>query len=63
MVEEKLTPSETDILVDHIATPTRMHHVVRRAKRPRGVKWNLLEPKQIADTPPLQELQRIQGIA
>jgi 5-formyltetrahydrofolate cyclo-ligase len=63
MVEEKLTPSETDILVDHIATPTRMHHVTRRARRPRGVKWNLLDPKQIADTPPLQELQRIQGIS
>jgi 5-formyltetrahydrofolate cyclo-ligase len=27
------------------------------------VKWNLLDPKQIADTPPLQELQRIQGIS
>jgi len=63
MVEEKLTPSETDILVDHIATPSRMHHVERRAKRPHGVKWNLLDPKQIEDTPPLRELQRIQGIA
>lgn len=63
MVEEKLTPSETDILVDHIATPSRMYTVERRARRPSGVKWNLLEPKQIDDTPPLQELQRIQGIA
>lgn len=63
IVEEKLTPSETDILVDDIATPTRLHHVERRAKRPHGVKWDLLDPKQIADTPPLQELQRIQGIA
>ena len=63
MVEEKLTHSDTDILVDHIATPTRMHHVERRAKRARGFKWNLLDPKQITDTPPLQELQRIQGIA
>ena len=63
MVEEKLTPSETDILVDWIATPTRLHQVERRAKRPHGVKWPLLDPKQIEDTPPLQELQRIQGIA
>jgi len=63
MVEENLTPSETDILVDHIATPSRMHRVERRGRRPHGIKWNLLEPKQIADTPPLQELQRIQGIA
>lgn len=63
VVQEKLIPSETDILVDHIATPSRLHRVERRAKRPRGVKWNLLDPKQIAETPPLQELQRIQGIA
>ncbi len=63
IVEEKLTPSETDILVDHIATPTRLLHVERRARRPQGVKWDLLDPGQIADTPPLQELQRIRGIA
>lgn len=63
VVEEKLTPSETDILVDYIATPSRMHRVERRGKRPHGVKWNLLEPRQIAETPPLQELQRIQGLA
>lgn len=63
IVEENLTPSETDILVDHIATPTRLLQVDRRARRPHGVKWNLLDPKQIAQTPPLQELQRIQGLA
>jgi 5-formyltetrahydrofolate cyclo-ligase len=63
LVEEQLQPSETDILVDTIFTPTRTHVVERRAKRPRGVKWPLLEPKQIADTPPLQELQRLQGLA
>jgi 5-formyltetrahydrofolate cyclo-ligase len=63
IVEEKLTPSETDILVDFIATPSRMLQVERRARRPQGVKWNLLDPKQVADTPPLQELQRIQGNA
>jgi 5-formyltetrahydrofolate cyclo-ligase len=63
VVHEKLHPSETDILVDHIATPGKLHTVERRAKRPHGVIWNLLEPKQIEQTPPLQELQRIQGIA
>jgi 5-formyltetrahydrofolate cyclo-ligase len=63
IVEEKLTPSETDILVDFVATPTRLHRVERRARRPHGVKWALLDPRQIAETPPLQELQRIQGIA
>ena len=63
VVAEKLIPSETDILVDYIATPGGLHTVERTAKRPRGVKWALLDPKQIDDTPPLQELQRIQGIA
>ena len=63
VVEEALTPVETDILVDFIATPTRLHEVGRRARRPRGVKWPLLDPEQIASTPPLQELQRLQGLA
>ncbi|KZB70402.1 MULTISPECIES: 5-formyltetrahydrofolate cyclo-ligase [Thalassospira] len=63
VVEEMLQPSETDILVDQIMTPTRVLDVGRRAKRPSGVKWPLLDPKQIEETPPLQELQRIQGLA
>jgi len=62
VVEDKLHPSATDILVDQIATPTRTIVVERRAKRPHGVKWELLEPEQIAVTPPLQELRRMKGI-
>ena len=63
LVNDQLQPSETDILVDKIFTPSRTHVVERRAKRPHGVKWPLLEPKQIFETPPLQELQRLQGLA
>jgi len=63
VVHEKLHPSPTDILVDHIATPGGLHRVDRRAKRPHGVIWDLLEPKQIEQTPPLRELQAIQGLA
>jgi 5-formyltetrahydrofolate cyclo-ligase len=63
LVTDNLQPSETDILVDRIFTPTRTHVVERRGARPRGVKWPLLDPRQIDVTPPLQELQRIQGIA
>jgi 5-formyltetrahydrofolate cyclo-ligase len=62
VVEDKLHPSATDILVDYIATPTRMIEVERRATRPSGVKWELLEPEQIAATPPLQELRRMRGL-
>ncbi len=63
VVEDKLHPSETDILVDLIATPTRLITVERRGRRPRGIKWNLLTPEQIASTPPLRELARMRGIA
>ncbi|MEZ5826061.1 MAG: 5-formyltetrahydrofolate cyclo-ligase [Geminicoccaceae bacterium] len=63
LVEDQLQPSETDILVDKIFTPSGGHTVGRRARRPSGVKWSLLDPRQIAQTPPLQELQRLQGLA
>lgn len=63
VVQEKLHPSPTDILVDYIATPSKLHKVERRAKRPRGVIWDLLDPKQIEQTPPLQELRAMQGLA
>lgn len=62
VVEDRLYPSPTDIIVDYIATPGRMHRVERRTPRPRGVKWELLSPEQIAATPPLQELQRMRGM-
>ena len=63
VVEDKLFPSPTDILVDVIATPTRLIHIARRAPRPRGIRWELLDPAQIASTPPLQELQKMRGEA
>lgn len=63
VVEDKLHPSATDILVDHIATPSRLIDVARRAKRPHGVKWELLDPEQLKSTPPLIELQKMHGLA
>jgi 5-formyltetrahydrofolate cyclo-ligase len=62
VVEDKLQPSETDIVVDYIATPSRMITVQRRTRRPQGVKWELLDAKQIAHTPPIRELQRMRGL-
>ena len=61
VVEDKLFPSPTDIIVDVIATPERLIHVERRAARPRGIKWELLDPSQIDNTPPLKELQATRG--
>lgn len=60
VVEELLEPGATDILVDAIATPTR-HLSIQRGQRPRGIHWDLLEPAQLAATPPLQELKSMQG--
>jgi 5-formyltetrahydrofolate cyclo-ligase len=62
VVADKLTPSPTDIIVDLIATPTRLIDTKRAMQRPHGVHWDLLSAKQIADTPPLQELQRRLGL-
>lgn len=63
VVEDKLPASETDIVVDLIATPTRMVEVARHSRRPRGIKWHLLTPELIAATPPLKELARMRGVA
>jgi 5-formyltetrahydrofolate cyclo-ligase len=59
VVEDNLTPSDTDILVDHIATPTRFI-TAARGPRPHGIHWNLLALEQLAATPPLQELRAMQ---
>jgi 5-formyltetrahydrofolate cyclo-ligase len=63
VVEDKLPASETDIVVDLIATPTRLIEIDRHDRRPRGIKWNLLTPELIAATPPLRELARMRGVA
>lgn len=63
VVEEKLPASETDIVVDLIATPTRMIEIGRHGRRPRGIKWHLITPELIAATPPLRELARMRGVA
>lgn len=62
VVEDRLTPSPTDIIVDMIATPSRLLRVTRGYPRPRGIHWDRLEPEAIAATPPLQELQRMRGL-
>lgn len=63
VVEDKLPASETDIVVDLIATPSRMITIERHGRRPRGIKWHLLTPELIATTPPLKELARMRGVA
>ena len=61
VVEDMLSPSPTDITVDYIATPDRLHEATREDPRPRGVKWELLSAETIEATPPLEELQALRG--
>ncbi|TNM63911.1 5-formyltetrahydrofolate cyclo-ligase [Aliirhizobium smilacinae] len=63
VVDEQLSPSETDIQVDYIATPNRISTVERLTRRPRGIKWEQLTRDEIVNTPPLKELARMRGIA
>jgi len=63
VVDEKLPLGETDIITDLIATPSRLIEISRPTRRPRGIKWHLLTPDQIAATPPLRELARMRGVA
>ncbi|MGA1833661.1 MULTISPECIES: 5-formyltetrahydrofolate cyclo-ligase [Rhizobium] len=63
VVDEQLSPSETDIQVDFIATPSRLATVERQSRRPRGIKWERLTRDEIVDTPPLRELARMRGVA
>lgn len=63
VVDEPIVPSQTDIVVDMIATPTQTIRVARQTRRPRGVDWGLMTTERIAATPPLKELARMRGIA
>ena len=61
VVEDDLVPGPTDIVVDYIATPEKLHEAARKDPRPRGIKWDLLESETIETTPPLKELQALRG--
>lgn len=63
VVEDRMQASGTDILVDTIATPTRLIEVAGRSLRPRGIRWDLVTREQIAAVPPLKELARMRGLA
>jgi 5-formyltetrahydrofolate cyclo-ligase len=62
VVDDRLFPAPTDILVDTIVTPTRVLEVETKTPRPRGVRWKDLDPDLIDMTPPLLELRRLRGM-
>ena len=59
VVEDTLSPGRTDIIVDYIATPDRLHTATRENPRPHGVKWELLTAQTIEATPPLREMMAL----
>ena len=52
VVEDRLTPGPTDIIVDIIVTPSGVLQANRSHPRPRGIKWEMLSADTIAATPP-----------
>lgn len=62
VVAETLSPNPTDIIVDWIATPDRLHEAAREDPRPHGVKWELLTAETIEATPPLKELHALRDV-
>lgn len=62
VVDDQLSPSATDIQVNYIATPQHLHRVERSGRRPRGIRWDLMSEREIAETPPLKELARMRGL-
>jgi 5-formyltetrahydrofolate cyclo-ligase len=62
VVEDKMFPSETDIAVDAVSTPSRFLPVERATRRPRGIRWDRLSRDQIVTIPPLLELASMRGI-
>lgn len=62
VVDDQLSVSATDIQVDYIATPAQLRSIERRSRRPRGIRWDLMTEREIADTSPLKELARMRGI-
>jgi 5-formyltetrahydrofolate cyclo-ligase len=62
LVEERLYPSPEDVLVDTIVTPTRRVDIPNRPPRPRGLRFDTLDPDRIEAIPPLKELQRFRGL-
>ncbi|WP_251978903.1 5-formyltetrahydrofolate cyclo-ligase [Salinicola avicenniae] len=63
VVEEGLFPSERDVVLDAIATPTRTLEIARETPRPSRIDWRRLDQSRIDAMPPLREWQRALGLA
>jgi 5-formyltetrahydrofolate cyclo-ligase len=60
VVNDQLELGPTDVVVDYIATPSRIIEVARdHHRRPTGIQWGLLEEHMAESIPPLKDLQRV----
>ena len=57
-VYEKLPSDPYDLTLDYIATPRKLIQVKARAKRPKGILWDLLDEKKLEEIPLLKELAK-----
>jgi 5-formyltetrahydrofolate cyclo-ligase len=56
IVRENLLVTEHDTPVDLIATPRAVIEVERAYERPRGIRWDHLQPPQIHEIPLLERM-------
>lgn len=63
VLEQPLYAGPDDVLVDLVCTPTRCLDVARTQPRPRRLDWSAVDEAQVAATPALAELRRLQGLA
>lgn len=63
VLDQPLFAGPDDVLVDLICTPTRTLEVPREQPRPRRIDWASVDEAQIAATPALADLRRLQGLA
>jgi 5-formyltetrahydrofolate cyclo-ligase len=57
VVDDQLELGPTDVVVDYIATPSRLIEINRHHQRPTGIQWRLLQNHMIESIPPLRDLQ------
>lgn len=62
VVDERFHPEADDVVLDVVATPTRVLRIDRHGRRPRGIAWDRIDPRHLEDIPPLRELTRLRGM-
>lgn len=59
LVDDEIPKEPFDLLVDVIATPTRVIYVKRVDPKPRGIYWEYVTDEMLSEIPLLAELRRL----